>query len=95
MRNFLAISICLISALVTVQCIGPSETEELSISLDGELHESIDVYPDENSRKYGDAVWHAFGLEDTCHGLRAVILGEPYESSQGSDVILENLAVFR
>ena len=94
MRNFLAISVCLISTLVMVQCTGPSETEELSISLDGELHESIDVYPDENSRKYGDAVWHAFGLDDTSHTLRGVILGEPYESSRGRELILENLVVF-
>ena len=34
MRNFLAISVCLIATFVMVQCAGPSETEELSISLD-------------------------------------------------------------
>ena len=95
MRNFLAISVCLISTLVMVQCAGPSETEELSISLDGELHKSVEGYPGENSRKSGDAVWYAIGLEDTSHTLRGVILGEPYEGSQGSDVILENLVVFR
>ena len=55
----------------------------------------MDVYPDEDSRKYGDAVWHAFGLENTSHTVRVVVLGEPYEGSQGSDVVLENLVVFR
>ena len=65
------------------------------VYLDGELHKTVDVYPDEDNRKYGDAVWHAFGLEDTSHTVRVVVLGEPYEGSKGSDVVLENLIVFR
>ena len=65
------------------------------VYLDGELHKRVDVYPDEDSRKYGDAVWHAFGLEDASHTVRVVVLGEPYEGSKGSDVVLENLVVFR
>ena len=65
------------------------------VYLDGELHKRVDVYPDEDNRKYGDAVWHAFGLADTSHTVRVVVLGEPYEGSKGSDVVLENLIVFR
>ena len=28
------------------------------VYLDGELHKRVDVYPDEDNRKYGDSVWH-------------------------------------
>ncbi len=65
------------------------------VYLDGELHKSVDVYPDEDSRKYGDSVWHAFGLEDGRHTVRLVVSGEPAEGSQGNDVVVENLIVFR
>ena len=65
------------------------------VYLDGELHKNVDVYPDEDSRKYGDSVWHAFGLENGAHTVRLVVLGEPYEGSKGSDIIVENLVVFR
>ena len=65
------------------------------VYLDGELHKQVDVYPDEDNRKYGDSVWHAFGLENASHTVRVVVLGEPYGGSQGSDVVLENLVVFR
>ena len=65
------------------------------VYLDGELHKRVDVYPDEDNRKYGDSVWHAFGLENGSHTVRVVVLGEPYGESQGSDVVLENLVVFR
>ncbi len=65
------------------------------VYLDGELHNTVDVHPDEDNRKYGDSVWHVFGLEDGSHTVRVVVLGEPYEGSQGSEVIVENLVVFR
>jgi hypothetical protein len=65
------------------------------VYLDGGLHKRVDVHPDEDNRKYGDAVWHAFGLDNTSHTVRVVVLGEPYEGSKGSDVIIENLVVFR
>ena len=65
------------------------------VYLDGELHRTVDVHPDEDNRKYGDSVWHAFGLENGSHTVRVVVLGEPYEGSKGSDVIVENLVVFR
>ena len=65
------------------------------VYLDGELHKRVDVYPDEDNRKYGDSVWHVFGLANGSHTVRVVVLGEPYGESQGSDVVLENLVVFR
>ena len=80
-------------AIVTGPYLPTGGTAE--VYLDGKLHKNVDVYPDEDSRKYGDAVWHAFGLDNTSHTVRVVVLGEPYEGSKGSDVILENLVVFQ
>lgn len=40
-------------------------------------------------------MWRAFGLEDGPHTVRVVVLGERYGESSGSDVVLENLIVFR
>ena len=65
------------------------------VYLDGKPHKTVDVYPDEDGRKYGDTVWHAFGLENGEHTVRLVVSGEPFEGSQGSDIVVENLIVFQ
>ena len=65
------------------------------VYLDGKLDRIIDVYPDENSTKADEAVWHAFGLKNTRHTLRLVVLGEPYPGSKGADISLDGLIVFR
>jgi hypothetical protein len=70
------------------------------IYLDGELHRTVDVYSDEAANKYGESVWHAFGLEDGAHRLRVAVRGEPYRGdsgdvSNGTDVSLSYLVVFR
>ena len=70
------------------------------IYLDGELNRTVDVYPDEDATKYGESVWHVFGLEDGEHQLRVVVRGEPYrgvggDESKGTDISLSYLVVFR
>ena len=65
------------------------------VYLDGSLHRKVDSHPDEDNRKFGEALWHAFGLEDGSHTVRIVTLGEPYGESSGADVVVENLIVFR
>ena len=65
------------------------------VYLDGRVHRKVDAYSDEDNRKYSEALWHAFGLEDRWHTVRIVTLGEPYGESSGSDVVVENLIVFR
>ncbi|UCD24090.1 MAG: ADP-ribosylglycohydrolase family protein [Gemmatimonadota bacterium] len=70
------------------------------IYLDGELHRTVDVYSDEDSDKYGESVWHVFGLEDGEHEVRVVVRGEPYvgtggDESSGTDISLSYLVVFR
>jgi len=70
------------------------------IYLDGELHRTVDVYPDEDSRKPFESVWHVFGLEGGEHQLRIVVRGEPYrgdggDESKGTDISLSYLVVFR
>ena len=65
------------------------------IYLDGELVKTVDTYPDEDDFKFGEAVWHAFGLADTEHELRIVVRGEPYVDSQGAEICLQDLVVFR
>jgi hypothetical protein len=65
------------------------------VYLDGKLERTVDVYPDEDRPKFGESVWHAFGLKNTKHTLRLVVRGEPYPGSKGSDIGVESLLVFR
>jgi hypothetical protein len=65
------------------------------VYLDGELSRTVDVYPDEKDVKFGEAIWHAFGLEDGEHEVRLVVRGEPYAESEGADVTVSDLTVFR
>jgi hypothetical protein len=65
------------------------------VYLDGKLDRTVDVYPDENSRKGGEAVWHAFKLKPGKHTLRLVVRGEPYPGSKGSDIGIDDLVIFR
>lgn len=64
------------------------------VYLDGELHRTIDAYPDEPMAKARESIWHAFGLENKQHDLRIVVLGEPYGESTGSDISITGLQVF-
>lgn len=65
------------------------------VYLDGKLDRTVDVYPDEDSRKHLDAVWHSFELANTEHTLRLVVRGEPYPGSKGADIGVADLVVFR
>mgnify|MGYP000938062226 CR=1 FL=1 len=65
------------------------------VYLDGKLDRTVDVYPDEDAAKGGEAVWHAFGLKSGKHTVRLVLTGEPYPGSKGSEVSLEDIIVFR
>ena len=66
-----------------------------SVYLDGQLDQTIDVYPDEDNVKFNEDVWHGFSLRNGKHTLRLVVLGEPYGSSKGSEIDLSSLIVFR
>ncbi len=65
------------------------------VYLDGKLHRTVDVFPDEKNTKNGEAVWHAFGLTNGPHTLRLVVLGEPYPGSDGANIAIDDLVVFR
>jgi hypothetical protein len=65
------------------------------VYLDGKLDRIVDVYPDEDMSKSGEAVFHRFGLKNGKHPVRLVVLGEPYPGSKGSDISIESLIVFR
>jgi hypothetical protein len=65
------------------------------VYLDGKLHSTVDVYPDEDRPKGGESVWHSFGLKPGKHSVRLVALAEPYGDSKGSDIALIDLVVFR
>ncbi len=65
------------------------------IFLDGKRSRTVDVYPDEDHTKNGEAVWHEFGLKNGKHTVRLVVLGETYPGSKGSDIGVESFIVFR
>jgi hypothetical protein len=65
------------------------------VYLDGKLVKTVDVYPDEDSFKSGDSVYHAFKLKDTKHTVRIVVRGEPYPGSKGADIGIDDIVVFR
>ena len=64
------------------------------VYLDGDLSQTIDVYPDEPNAKARESIWHTFGLDNTMHELKIVVLGEPYGGSTGSDISITSLLVF-
>ncbi|MEI9977295.1 MAG: ADP-ribosylglycohydrolase family protein [Ignavibacteriota bacterium] len=65
------------------------------VYLDGKLNRTVDVYPDEEHAKGGEAVWHAFGLKPGDHTVRLVVRGETYPGSKGTDIQLEDIVIFR
>ncbi|MGE5647665.1 MAG: ADP-ribosylglycohydrolase family protein [Acidobacteriota bacterium] len=65
------------------------------VYLDGKLDSTVDVYPDEDHAKGGEAVWFKFGLTNTAHTVRLVVRGEPYPGSKGPDIGLNDIIVFR
>ena len=65
------------------------------VYLDGKLDRTIDVYPDEDNNKGGEAVWHAFKLKPGKHTVRLVVRGEPYPGSKGAEIALNDLVLFR
>jgi hypothetical protein len=65
------------------------------IFLDGVQVGTVDVHPDDTIRRRREAVWHAFGLEDKEHALKLVVLGEPYKDSEGAEIGIRDLIVFR
>lgn len=65
------------------------------IYLDGKLVKTVDVYPDEDSWKNGDSVYHAFRLKNARHTVRVAVRGEPYPGSKGADVGIDDMVVFR
>ncbi|MEZ5402187.1 MAG: ADP-ribosylglycohydrolase family protein [Bryobacteraceae bacterium] len=67
----------------------------VAVYLDGKPHRTVDVYPDEDQAKRSEAIWHVFGLRPGKHTVRAVVTGERFGESTGTDVAIEDLVVFR
>jgi hypothetical protein len=65
------------------------------VYLDGKLDRVVDVYPDEDNIKGGEAVWHVFGLKNGTHSIRLVVLGAPANGSKGANIEIEDLIYFR
>jgi hypothetical protein len=65
------------------------------VFLNGDLDSTVDVYPDEDSAKPSEALWHIFGLSKGKHTIALVVKGEPYPGSKGADIAIEDLVVFR
>lgn len=68
---------------------------QADIYLDGRKVRTVDVYPDENQRKNSESVWHAFHLKSGEHTVKVSVRGETYGASQGTEIGIEDLVVFR
>ncbi len=65
------------------------------IALDGKTVATVDVYPDEDSTKNRESLYHAFNLKPGKHTVRLTVRGEPYKESRGARISLQGLVVFR
>jgi hypothetical protein len=65
------------------------------VYLDGKFDRTLDAFSDEPNERAGESIWHAFGLKNGQHTVRLVVRGEPYETSKGSRVALDDVIVFR
>jgi hypothetical protein len=65
------------------------------VFFDGKLVQTVDVYPDEDSWKGGESVWHAFKLKPGQHTVKVVVRGETYPGSKGARIGISDLVVFR
>ncbi|MCL4793109.1 MAG: ADP-ribosylglycohydrolase family protein [Bryobacteraceae bacterium] len=65
------------------------------IALDGKIVATVDVYPDEDSMKNRESLYHAFNLKPGKHTVRLTVRGEPYRESRGAKISLQGLVVFR
>jgi hypothetical protein len=65
------------------------------VYLDGKFVKTVDVYPDEDSGKGGESVFHAFHLKNGEHTVRLVVRGEPYGGSKGAEIGINDLIIFR
>jgi hypothetical protein len=63
--------------------------------LDGKRVSTLDVYPDEDSWKGGESVYHEFKLKPGKHTVKLVVLGEKYKTSKGAKVGINDLVAFR
>ena len=44
------------------------------VYLDGKQDRAVDVYSDEDQAKFGEAVWHVFGLKNGSHKVRYLVV---------------------
>ena len=65
------------------------------VYLNGKLDRTVDVYPDEVNTKSNESVWHAFQLKPGAHHLRIAVRGESYPGSNGTEIGVTDLVVFR
>ena len=66
------------------------------IYLDGKQIAPVDAYQDgERGTKAQESLWHEFALKPGKHSIRIVVRGEPYADSQGSEIAIEDLVVYK
>jgi hypothetical protein len=68
---------------------------QADVYLDGKLDRTIDVWPDDDKRKFNDAVWWKFGLASGKHAVKLVVKGERYGESKGTEIRVQDLIVYR
>jgi hypothetical protein len=78
--------------------VGPYSAQggQADIFLDGKHIATIDAYQDgEKGVKAQESLWHGFDLPPGRHMIRVLVRGEPFGGSQGSEIGIEDLVVYR
>lgn len=68
---------------------------QADVYLDGQFDRTVDVWPDDDKRKFNDAVWWKFGLSAGHHTIKLMVKGEPYGQSKGTEVRVQDLIIYR
>ena len=73
-----------------------AQSGQADIYLDGKQIATVDAYQDgERGVKAQEGLWHGFDLRPSRHTIRVVVRGEPFAGSQGSEIGIEDLVVYR
>jgi len=64
------------------------------LSIDGNLHRTIDTYYFYAGQQHVETIWHVTGLDPGEHKVKVVVKGEKRPESEGTNVYITGATVF-